>query len=73
MQLPLDLKFISMSNNQRRAVLAWARSHDWGGFPAVWHNKSELAVSGTSHDGKEWTIEHYHARTLRELRNWAGY
>lgn len=73
MQLPLNQKFSTMTDPQRRAALAWARSHDWGGQPAWFDHEMDLIVSGAIHDGSAWTVEVVVMRTLKELRDWAGY
>lgn len=74
MHVHLDQPFAELTAPQRRAVLAWARSHDWGGYPARWTGAGALRVSCVSFtaDGGSFT-ESFDAGTLRQLRDWAGY
>ena len=74
MHAPLDQPFAELTAPQRRAVLAWARSHDWGGHPAQWEGTGALRVSCLSFtpEGRNF-VEYLDARTFRQLRDWAGY
>lgn len=70
-------KFTDLSEPQRRHVLAWANSHDWGAGKARWIINDgiwslRVACACFAADNTP-DVEIFFANTMRELRDWAGY
>ena len=81
MNIPHKLGFTFLNGVERRAVRAWADSHDWGGEPAMWTGDDhcgartvalQVSCAAFDRDGRE-SVETYLAHTFADLRGWAGY
>lgn len=74
-----DTKFSDMSPHDRRAWLAFANSHDWGGerlarYSMVADGTLRMVTTGAAWTAENWPFTEIAVhQTPRQLRAWAGY
>lgn len=74
-QISKSATFQSMAQPQIDACVLWADSHDWGSERSAFYdaNTGEMVVYGSEHNGETFAEIEFRAKTMSELRDWAGY